>query len=454
METLIKYNIPEKNAPQLTVVIPTYEPHHQYLQQALDSIQFDLAEVIIVNDSDIPLEAVGNNIRILNKEPDVDRKGTGWARNMGAAFAATDLLLWLDSDDMFLPNGVRLLYEAQRATVTSDNPDGLIVYGGFLRGLDNAYWSMSDQYCGSDIRQTGLFTPAMPYCILIPKSQHDLIGGYDEVMPTWEDIDYEKRITINGLCARRINSAIFWYRWESGTRRNLSADTAIHKQVSNHMYNRYKDYSEGRKQLMPCVTCGDQPQSPYKSSPITNSNHKTGQLPQNLSKNEQLYLIYKGESAVHPKTGPHTGFTYRWGRSSRLAHYKKRVVDRIQDLASDEVNRLDAQEFITQRRQGHGYEFKYEVEVVVGSGPTPLPPKRAIPESTVTRPPAAGELDLGFIFETNDPVSDYSIPKMEKKLAEEDVPKAKLQIWLEQEKRSEKPRSGMLDVLNEALAAI
>lgn len=444
MDNLIEYNT--NQYPQLTVVIPTYEKHHKYLAQAVASVDFDLAEIIIVNDADIPIEVIGDNISVINRKPNESRWGTGKARNVGAAAANTELLLWLDGDDLFLPNGVKLLFEGYIATKTAENPLGLITYGNFIRSFDNMYWQMQEQYCGADINKSGLVIPAIPYCMLIPKVYHDYIGGYDEVMPTWEDIDYEKKITVAGLCTNRVNSAIFWYRWDSGERRELSTDPMIKKQVSDHMYLKYSDYHEGRKSFMPCTTCGNQPTNPHKPQSFINR----GQTPPtNLASNEQLFLIYIGEDLVHTEVGVHTKHSYRIGKSSVKHHFRKRVVDKAVDLANDEVNKLDAENFVSRKKGGRSHEFKYEVEIVVGNTPTPLPTR-----TTPVPPPSpqiAKNPDLGFVLTAGEPVSDISIPQMQKRIEDGSVFKSQLQTWLEQEKLAEKPRSGMLKVLNEAL---
>lgn len=448
MENLIEYTSNEY--PQLSVVIPTYEGHHAYLQEAVNSVGFNLAEIIIVNDSDTPLDVSGDHIYVINRDTP-ERWGTGKARNIGGQYAHTDLLLWLDSDDVFVPNGVKLLYDKYIQTIDDDHPYGKIVYGGLLRGFDNAYWAMKPQYCGDDIRESGLMTPAMPYCILIPKVMHELIGGYDEDMITWEDVDYEKKITVNGLCAEHIHSVIFWYRWESGKRRDLSNDQDIKQQVSAHMYAKYKEYHEGRKKLGNCATCGQPPKSPYK--PVSN----VDELPtvDAIAKNEILYLVYIGTDLVHTVHGPVTNIPYRIGKSSRKEHYRKRVVDKTANLSRDEINRQDAEELIQIKYQGRFNLYKYEVEVVVGDAPIPLPPRKTLADEIANQIIGIEENDnIGFIFEAEKAITEYTIGDMKALIKNGEVFKSQLQTWLEQEGRLKNPRKGMIKLLDETISTI
>jgi hypothetical protein len=54
---------------------------------------------------------------------------------------------------------------------------------------------------------------------LIPKEWHDEIGGFDESMTTWEDVDYHWRMARAGKCYKRIAEELLVYRFHTGTRR-------------------------------------------------------------------------------------------------------------------------------------------------------------------------------------------------------------------------------------------
>jgi len=57
---------------------------------------------------------------------------------------------------------------------------------------------------------------------LIPKKWHEEIGGFDENMVTWEDIDYHWRMARAGKCYTRIAEELVVYRFYSGLRREKS----------------------------------------------------------------------------------------------------------------------------------------------------------------------------------------------------------------------------------------
>jgi len=55
---------------------------------------------------------------------------------------------------------------------------------------------------------------------LIPKLWHDEIGGFDESMKSWEDVDYHWRLARAGKCYTRIEQELLVYRFYSGKRRD------------------------------------------------------------------------------------------------------------------------------------------------------------------------------------------------------------------------------------------
>lgn len=75
-----------------TVVIPTIEGREELVTRAIKSVQNQtnsVADIIVV--------------------PDHERKGAAWARNFGLNKVQTPITFWLDDDDEFLPNHVKIL---------------------------------------------------------------------------------------------------------------------------------------------------------------------------------------------------------------------------------------------------------------------------------------------------------------------------------------------------------
>ncbi|MGE0830828.1 MAG: glycosyltransferase family 2 protein, partial [Hyphomonadaceae bacterium] len=92
--------------PSVSVVIPAHD-RPEYLVQALDSVMSQTHqpdEIIVVDDaSSVDLMSVAlsypREIRFVRQQA---KKGANAARNAGAALATSDLIAFLDDDDIWL----------------------------------------------------------------------------------------------------------------------------------------------------------------------------------------------------------------------------------------------------------------------------------------------------------------------------------------------------------------
>ncbi|HUQ97213.1 MAG TPA: glycosyltransferase family A protein, partial [Chitinophagaceae bacterium] len=89
----------------VSVIIPCYNAH-QHLQAALDSIYrqtFTDIEIIVVNDGSTDpktttmLASLGNRVNVLDKP----NGGLASARNVGISHSTGEIIVTLDSDDLF-----------------------------------------------------------------------------------------------------------------------------------------------------------------------------------------------------------------------------------------------------------------------------------------------------------------------------------------------------------------
>ena len=56
---------------------------------------------------------------------------------------------------------------------------------------------------------------------LLPKAWHEEIGGFDERMDSWEDVDYWWRLAKAGKCFRRVEEPLVVYHFYTGKRRDF-----------------------------------------------------------------------------------------------------------------------------------------------------------------------------------------------------------------------------------------
>lgn len=243
------HDVRQYDEPIISVVIPVGPGHEKAVINALDSLEaqtFRKWEVIVVwdqPDNDPP-------DRLLTAYPYIrwkytsGREGAGAARNLGASIARAPLLFFLDADDWLYPQALAMHYEGwqmEEAIIYSDYvgmaevEDPSKLAPDLQRSLyqwdgKNAVigYKSANYDCELAQRQpepTG--NPEMPYyhwCLvtcLIPKEWHDEIGGFDESMTSWEDVDYHWRMAKTGKCYLRIEEELLVYQFGTGERRDL-----------------------------------------------------------------------------------------------------------------------------------------------------------------------------------------------------------------------------------------
>lgn len=254
--------------PVVSVVISVGPKHLPYLQDALDSLEaqsFRRWEVIVSYD----FESVEHEEEIefylrsapfakyITRNPGGVR-GAGATRNRGAEHARGLFLLFLDADDWLEMTAIEEMLQAwqtHQSAIYSDYfgrayvndieqlaPDlqnGLVEYN--LRTQEAVIrYQASDFDC--DRLKTGLQEePPYLWCnvtTLIPKLWHDQIGGFDEEMASWEDVDYWYRIAQLGHCFHRIDRPLLTYRFFTGDRRELGL--SMWRQLTEYMYSKFQ----------------------------------------------------------------------------------------------------------------------------------------------------------------------------------------------------------------------
>src|SRR4029079_673314 len=97
------------STPRISVIIPAYNST-DFIEEALDSVlsqKYRDHEIIVVNDGSPDTEVFERTIRTRLEEITYIRQpnlGAGVARNTGIKHARGDLIAFLDSDDVWLPD--------------------------------------------------------------------------------------------------------------------------------------------------------------------------------------------------------------------------------------------------------------------------------------------------------------------------------------------------------------
>jgi glycosyltransferase involved in cell wall biosynthesis len=124
------------------------------------------------------------------------RRGPAHARNVGIAAASSDLVLVCDADDRVTPGWIAALVEA---LTRHDAVAGAIAGSGSGSGAPSGFGFG--------------FLPAFATCsAAFHKRAWNAVGGFDESLPTCEDLDLAWRIQLAGFTLGQCPEAIVHYR--------------------------------------------------------------------------------------------------------------------------------------------------------------------------------------------------------------------------------------------------
>jgi len=279
----IAHPVFQYDEPVISVIIPVGPGHAHRLVDALDSVEsqrgFRKWEVIVVNDTGEPLPdtilKAYPYMRLVNTD---GKKGPGFGRNRGAEIARGKFIVFLDSDDMLLPdfmNETLNSWSVNQAIVYTDyigyaiideeeankqKKIGKLLYNGGREKASAIRYPSIEPLNDFDC-QMAQAMPRYPFyhwCMvtcLIPKVWHFEIGGFDENMESWEDADYHWRLAWAGKCYARVPEPLLAYNFTSGTRRiAASQDTEKGLQTARKLIRYIEKKKEGIT-MAPCSGC-------------------------------------------------------------------------------------------------------------------------------------------------------------------------------------------------------
>lgn len=175
-----------------SVVIPLFNKAHTIVSTVASVLAQDFTdfEVVIINDgsTDSGPELVRNTfrdsrIRIFDQE----NQGVSAARNRGVAIAQGELIAFLDGDDLLSPG-----YLGAMSAVAEEFPDaGMLCCAGVIAYPDGSgYRRYSVTFRGRNRIIDYFSNPWFfnnPSSTVVRRSVFNLVGGFPEGMPHWED---------------------------------------------------------------------------------------------------------------------------------------------------------------------------------------------------------------------------------------------------------------------------
>ena len=195
-----------KNTPKVSVVIPTYN-RGDLIGETIQSLQdqdFEDFEVIIVDDGstddtkDVCEELVYVDSRFAYVAEDKKNRGPSYCRNKGYRMAQGEYLIFLDSDDLFLPGALKNRVKLMDA---HEDKDFIVFVGEFFKrnvGDTKKVWNMPTDV-DPLIRFIGDDTPWQTTGPTWRTSSYEKTGLWDEGIVGCDDQEFHTRALMAGL---------------------------------------------------------------------------------------------------------------------------------------------------------------------------------------------------------------------------------------------------------------
>ncbi len=263
----LSHPIHSYDSPMVSVIIPVGPGHEKNVIDALDSLEaqtFRGWEAIVIWDSDLemPDKFVMDSYPFVTwKTMMPGRNGPGKARNYGTTFARGPLLAFLDADDYYGPEFLRVcvlyyltydaviytdfvsviakeMYPQPGMTLVKEREDGNLLVRAYFGEFDKERATQRPEgdrpYVWSGIT------------ILVPLVSHRQIGGFDEDMDTWEDCDYLLRLAWHGVMFKKVAEELWIYNFISGKRRDESVGNEV--ELMTYLQMKYDKISDGQQE--------------------------------------------------------------------------------------------------------------------------------------------------------------------------------------------------------------
>jgi glycosyltransferase involved in cell wall biosynthesis len=179
----------------VSVIIPTYN-RSNLVREAIESVlaQEDVAlEVIVVNDGSSDdtaslLESFGSAIHGISQP----HGGVSAARNTGIRAATGDWLAFLDSDDLWLPQKLRMqmAFLRKHPELQISQTEEVWIRNGYKLN-PKKYHRKPQGYCFPQLLERCLISPS---AVIIHREVFGDVGLFDESLPACEDYDLWLRI--------------------------------------------------------------------------------------------------------------------------------------------------------------------------------------------------------------------------------------------------------------------
>jgi glycosyltransferase involved in cell wall biosynthesis len=186
------------------------------------------------------------------------RRGRG---NWGLRHATAPLVLFLDADDVLVPDALMRLLGGYA------DSGGRYAYADWAETEDEQRLDSKPIIHKMDPydQRTMLRGLLHPISALIPAEWMQAVGGFDESLPVFEDWDFFCKLAASGYCGVRVPQPLLIYRRDSGLRtkaalkprerpEDVMAYTPLGEAAAAAIADRYASWTSGEEPIMGC--CG------------------------------------------------------------------------------------------------------------------------------------------------------------------------------------------------------
>ena len=330
-----------KNAPKVSVVIPTYN-RGDLIGETIRSLQdqdFEDFEVIIVDDGStdntkmLCEEVISVDSRFAYVAEDKKNRGPSYCRNKGYRMAQGEYLIFLDSDDLFLPGALKNRVELMDAR---KDKDFIVFIGEFFKrrvGDTEMLWNIPTDV-DPLIRFIGDDTPWQTTGPTWRTGSFEKTGLWDEGIVGCDDQEFHTRALMAGLRYEFLGEVDYALRGAVDGRDQLGQVLSKRRGIMSQV-SRIKNICEGDLNL------GGQELETAKKMMAGSLLLRSDQMLKFHNDKDAALEIWKNARQYHLTCFP----TYALGRM--WIKYNKKLRG---DIAAYLINHLESEDFLLKNR--------------------------------------------------------------------------------------------------------
>jgi glycosyltransferase involved in cell wall biosynthesis len=224
-------------SPLVSVVMPAYNAQ-EFLAEAIESVErqaYEPLEVILVDDGSTDntarvVSAFGERVHYFLQA----HRGVAAARNMGLRLAKGELIAFLDADDLWPEQALRLELEILAKAQEVDAVMGLVQYVRIsIDSSGQGIW----QEIAEPTLSCNLGTALFRRCVF------ERVGHFDETLEQSEDLDWFMRLREHGVTIQVMNRVTLLYRIHT---QNISRDRSVRLKLMMRALKQSLDRRRGK----------------------------------------------------------------------------------------------------------------------------------------------------------------------------------------------------------------